>query len=647
MRKHILQNKKITMIVNEEDGTFQIQTGRTKFLQQPPCAETDAAFSDKCLAEPKGQVSLQLIAKNVDQLVFQVLGAGLKELIVTFYLEEAYAGLWLQAKEEMSQELAYPFAFCGNPGDEGIFAYAQGVRIPLDDTTVPLQERRPCYRGTFNSMGFYGQLRGEAFLMTVIETQNDAVILHDRGSDMMLRTRVVWQPQKNQFAYTRKLRFYVGETGGLNHMCHLYRAYREETSPPQTLEEKASYNPNIRKMYGAANIWLWNEGMPERLYEKDAEPLEITDQIQQRRVRIAKEMKTMGMERVLWNDFDPSDGKTTEQLKALGYLTGCYDIYQDVIPRPMMSKATAIRLSRCRHIKNWPRDIRMEQDGSYGKCWYLTGKDGTQFFQNAMCDISALKCAMEDIPEDIKEKGYEAWLVDSVAAAGVFECFSPEHPMTRSLSLKYRSLLLSYMHDIKVVAGTECIHENLMEGVTYNEGNMSPTEFRGPDAGRRMTAMYGKEDFPENIMKFMLNPKYRIPLFEMVYHDCMISYWYWGDCQTTVPSLMARRDAFCALYGVPPLYSLNVKQWEENRERIAASYHNVEKVAVLTAGKKMLSFENLTEDCAVQRTCFEGGIFVTANFSSVPYTTDGGDSLQENEYTIERLSMDAAWVQPT
>ena len=44
MRKHILQNKKITMIVNEEDGTFQIQTGRTKFLQQPPCAETDAAF---------------------------------------------------------------------------------------------------------------------------------------------------------------------------------------------------------------------------------------------------------------------------------------------------------------------------------------------------------------------------------------------------------------------------------------------------------------------------------------------------------------------------------------------------------------------------------------------------------------------------
>ena len=49
----------------------------------------------------------------------------------------------------------------------------------------------------------------------------------------------------------------------------------------------------------------------------------------------------------------------------------------------------------------------------------------------------------------------------------------------------------------------------------------------------------------------MLNPEIRVPLWGLVYHGCLQSYWYWGDSANHMPELMGLRDAFCTLYGLP------------------------------------------------------------------------------------------------
>lgn len=42
---------------------------------------------------------------------------------------------------------------------------------------------------------------------------------------------------------------------------------------------------------------------------------------------------------------------------------------------------------------------------------------------------------------------------------------------------------------------------------------------------------------------------YRLPLFALVYHGCVVSYWYWGDYNNKLPALWGKRDLSNALYG--------------------------------------------------------------------------------------------------
>ena len=48
------------------------------------------------------------------------------------------------------------------------------------------------------------------------------------------------------------------------------------------------------------------------------------------KVALAKEMKALGMEHVLWSS--GGEPKQIDEINALGYLTSRYDIYQDVWP---------------------------------------------------------------------------------------------------------------------------------------------------------------------------------------------------------------------------------------------------------------------------------------------------------------------------
>ena len=118
----------------------------------------------------------------------------------------------------------------------------------------------------------------------------------------------------------------------------------------------------------------------------------------------------------------------------------------------------------------------------------------------------------------------------------------------------------------------------------------------------------------------MLNPKYRAPLWELVFHDCVQSYWYWGDSHNCCPELMDQRDRFCMLYGQPPLFSFNVGNWEKLKDRITASYHKTVSLAKKVGYATMDRFDYLTEDRMVQQTTFSDGTVVTVNFSDEVYT---------------------------
>jgi hypothetical protein len=134
-----------------------------------------------------------------------------------------------------------------------------------------------------------------------------------------------------------------------------------------------------------------------------------------------------------------------------------------------------------------------------------------------------------------------------------------------------------------------------------------------------MTTLYDENELSADFEKYMLNPKYRIPLWELVYHDCMTAYWYWGDSTNSVPALMKKRNVFETLYGLPPIYSVSVDTWDKLKDEIALSYASVVPHARKLYNVRMTDFEYLTEDKTVQKTTFANAVKVVANFGNEPY----------------------------
>lgn len=143
---------------------------------------------------------------------------------------------------------------------------------------------------------------------------------------------------------------------------------------------------------------------------------------------------------------------------------------------------------------------------------------------------------------------------------------------------------------------------------------MSISGYRMNDSGRRMAEFYSDREMEDGNFKYMLDPRFRVPLWELVYHDCQTSYLYWGDSTNSIISQMLKRDLFDILYGLPPIYSLTVENWDIIKDEIQKSYNRTVPSARGFRYARMISFEYLTDDKQVQKTVFDNGCEIIVNF---------------------------------
>jgi len=205
--------------------------------------------------------------------------------------------------------------------------------------------------------------------------------------------------------------------------------------------------------------------------------------------------------------------------------------------------------------------------------------------------------------------------------------------MTRSDSKKYKMDLLKYVsQDCGQVTGCETGHDAAVPFVDYFEGMMSLGPYRVPDAGRRMSQIW--TNVPEPVAKFQLGHRYRLPLWELVYHDCVVAQWYWGDYNNKLPSLWDKRDLFNVLYGVPPMFMFDRKLWETEKARFIQSYTNTCPHVRQVGYQEMTSHRYLTPDRSVQQTVFANGVTVTVNFGAQPYSLSNRISIPPLGYNV-------------
>ena len=506
--------------------------------------------------------------------------------------------LELTAAGPMRQFLSYPHPWTTGADSLLILPVNEGISYPAGDATIDPTTFH-LYGGHGLCMGWYGLTDGHGAAMTIVETPDDARVRVFRHEGL-LGLAPQWESQRGQFGPARRIRLVFFDDGGYVAMCKRYRQHARDIGLLRTLAEKRAANPLVDRLVGAVNVWCWDH---------DA-------------VAICRQMQAAGIRRILWSN--RAEPETLRQLNALGILTSRYDIYQDAMDPANFPKLAWLHPDWTSDA--WPKDLTLLADGRWERGWEVEGKDGRMYPCGVLCDRQAVEYAKRRIPTDLKTHPYGCRFIDTTTAAPWRECYSPDHPMTRSESRHWKMELLRYVSEgCGLVTGSETGHEAAVPYVHYFEGMLSLGPYRVEDAGRNMQKIV--EEVPPRVAKFQTGHYYRLPLWELVYHDCVVAQWYWGDYNNKMPRLWDRRDLWNALYGTPPMFMFHRKLWEQHRERFVASTKTACPVARATGYAEMLSHRWLTPDHAVQETRFANGVTVTVNFGDRPYTLFDGAEL--------------------
>ena len=467
--------------------------------------------------------------------------------------------------------------------------YGNGILIPADDLAPPVD-----YMGVFAQLDLpaVGVLGGNGGALCILQDHDHMAAKLGPATwpeASRLGMVLMGETDKGKRLPAYRLTWYFSPGGGLPDLAARLRRFCEAEGWVRPLREKAATNPNVDRLIGAANVW----GSSGEVF--------------------AREAAAAGLSRLLVNG--SFDGAQVRRITDLGYLCGEYDQYVDV------DDAT----EDVAGVKPLPAHIRVQADGELAKGWLtLDGKH--QFYSR--CSQMALAAAQQRVPRVLRTHPYNARFMDVHTAIGLQECYSEAHPCTASEDRQSKVELLRWMREQGLVMGGEHGRAWSAPVLDYQEGMMSCNHFFSWPAGHLVPVDSADEISPE-YLEYGIGYERRVPFWELVFHDCVVSTWYWGDTigylERVRPDLTDRKVALTALYGTQPMFwasSLGLGFEGGGKGRLTEAYRNCCNIHRAVGYERMVSHEYLSPDRAVQRTAFSDGTTVTVNFGATEATVE-------------------------
>jgi len=581
-----LSNDLIEVRWRTPHGTFSVLDKRTRHVwSQTVLNESIFVTSLKTSSARRAEMGLLDATTGVKLAAAVELADREPEFTLTLSGEGEFQGL-----------VGYPHPFVVPNDGAWVVPMNEGVRWPVRDGSIPTA-RLPAFSGHGLAMAWFGASAKVGGLEVVLETPDDLWVQSRRTPDAGLVMSCQWLPSFGKWRYARRVRFWFTDRVGCVPLAKYYRRYVRHRGMLKTLAEKRAENPNVDRLIGAPDAWGW--GPPSA------------------RLAVAKELHRAGVQRLLFANARDLSPEQQQALIDLGYLTSRYQSFRTIWP-PDAIKALG------RKPEDWwwnPKDIALRQDGSRERGWVVK-RGGKAYPGYTVCAIRQVARARQVVPPDLKANRYLGRFIDTTTAAPLVECWSPDHSTTRTENKQWKYKLLEFMSkESKLVTGSETGIDWANPVVHYYEGTLSLTRYRLPDAGRDLL----KYKKPTPLFKrFQVSPVYRLPLWELVYHDCVVAYWYWGDSSNKAPEYWDVRDLLNVLYATPPLWTINAKIWRRYRDRFIESYQRVCPFVRRVGYQEMTDYRVLTEDRMVQQAFFANGVSVIVNFRARPFETEAG-----------------------
>lgn len=526
--------------------------------------------------------------------------------IRTFYLvdvttDELILRLHIMDETEAINEIKWPGSL---KLDEGalVLPYRQGIYLPYEDhtpLTLPFQ-------GQFCSAASYLNMIG------LISHQSSCLLMIDTPYDTRYDVKeenhhvsIYHLPSLGHYQKTRQLRMAFLNTTDYNALAHYYRKDVMMKGNYVNLDQKAVLLPQIKTMVQSSLVHCGIEThvQEDSRFFDPSNPSKNNHRTSfKQRLEEMKSYKDLGMDHlylhldgwgVAYDNQHPdvmpinegAGGKEAmkqlvDGLHQLGYLFGIHDQYRDYY-----FKAPSYQLEFS------VEDIHHQH---YEHNFWAGG------YQNYLCASQAKAYVQRNFTK-LKQSGIDldgAYL-DVFTCNELDECANINHLMTRYECMMYRKHCFDYLTANHIMSSSEEVNDWAIPSLVFC--HYAPYEFQMHESGQ--CAGIG------------------IPLFNLVYHDCVIIPWMMdrpNDDYMLYALLNGgmpyfRRDA--AYPNIDGAFTKGLVPLEEQKERCEIVSNLYQKVY----NKAMISHELLDEKGRRQRTTFENGISVTINLDNNTY----------------------------
>lgn len=346
-------------------------------------------------------------------------------------------------------------------------------------------------------------------------------------------------------------------------------------------------------------------------------------------IRMIDALKEAGLERMMLQASGHQEVADRKEVVAYanekGFLFGVYDSYHS-IHDPSTSDTD----------HSWPtaqmtEDLfengrMMKEDGTY-----YGGFKGTGGLVNP---LTVRPYYEERVAKNFAEVPYSYYFVDCDAFGEYYDDYKEGSVISQQEDVAERLNRLDWLRRTqKVPIGSEKGIYLFANSLDINEGVAVPIfGFWDKDMKNKKSPYYTGSYWPPEMMEnrfkevplkekyyhLHLDPTFKIPLWETVYHDCLVS-----TAHPAVPSLKysnAKTDLALTeiFYQYPPIYNLNMAFFEQHKERIVHHYQFYSQTHPKTVHHPVTAFDFLTEDRLVQYIEF-GSVTMVANFGATSY----------------------------
>ena len=342
----------------------------------------------------------------------------------------------------------------------------------------------------------------------------------------------------------RAFRIHLLGKGDYVTIAQAYRQVAQEEGWLVTWKEKLRSNPERAKLFGAGNFKLWS-ALSRRMDPQSTRTLSLrTNWTFAEAAQVAEHLKhDLKLDRMLFTvggwlhrgydnqhpDILPAAPECggndaladcARRVRQLGYLFCLHDNYQDLY----------------RDSPSWNEDLIMEDSDGHlirGGRW-----DGGRAY--LICPQQAVTLAQrpQNLPSVKRLFSPNAYFIDTTYAAPLRECYDPHHPLTFRDDLRWRQALSDYARGLFGVFGSEDGREWAIPHSDFFEGLTGVSGHDYHDAG-----------LPERLGATV------IPLFDLVYHDCIALYGKYGYDPRQAAGYVLRHISLARplnYHGIPP-----------------------------------------------------------------------------------------------